>query len=193
LPDIHALIDDEKVGRLIVRLDPDNSVTFIASLPEGRRERALAVHDPVSRAAVREIINYLDGTVRRLKTTHFMALPPATTAQSAIALGELEFSSAWKAIVKQVSANICIAIAAGAMIALAAGLWKSNPHLGLVLAGALLLNLGLMAGFAGAVIPLLLKTLKLDPAPGPASSLPALPMPLAFFRSTVWRPCSVVI
>jgi len=350
LPDILALIDDEKVGRLIVRADPDDAVTFIDSLPEDRRERVLALLDPERRAAVREIINYPDGTVGRLMTTDFMALPPDATAQGAIdkirergelesffylyvvekdgklvgvvpirnlviappmrklrdmmipdpikadvfmdqedaarivskyellalpivdeggrlegiitvddvidiikeestedmykmvglaeedrvftpvsrsvrmrlpwtilnlltaslaasivglfegtlheivalvtfmpvvagvggngatqtatviiraiALGELEFSSAWKAIVKQVSVNICIAIAAGAMIAVAAGLWKGNPYLGLILAGAMLLNLGLMAGFAGAVIPLLLKALKLDPALG---------------------------
>jgi Mg/Co/Ni transporter MgtE len=157
LPDILALIDDEKVGRLIVRADPDDTVTFIDSLPGDRRERVLALLDPVSRAAVREIINYLDGTVRRLKTTHFMALPPATTAQSAIALGELELSSAWRAILKHVSVNICIAIA------------------------------------AGAVIPLLLKTLKFDPAPGSGVIVPALQMRLAFFRASVWRPCSVVI
>lgn len=155
MPDIHALIDDEKVGRLIVRLDPDNAVTFIASLPEGRGERVRAVLDPVSRAAVREIINYLDGTVRRLKTTHFMARPPATTAQSAIALGELEFSSAWRAILKQASVNICIAIA------------------------------------AGAVIPLLLKTLKLDPAPGSGVIVPGLIDPFGFLSflglATVFR------
>ena len=132
------LHDDEKVGRLIVRADPDDTVTFIDSLPEDRRERVLALLDPVSQAAVREIINYFDGTVRRLKTTHFMALPPATTAQSVIALGELEFSSTWRAILKQVSVNICIAIA------------------------------------AGAVIPLLLKTLKLDPAPGSGVIVPGL-------------------
>jgi magnesium transporter len=350
LPDILALIEDEKVGRLIVRADPDDAVTFIDSLPEERRERVLALLDPERRAAVREIINYPDGTVGRLMTTDFMALAPDATAQGAIdkirergelesffylyvvendgkligvvpirnlviapparrlrdmmiadpikadvfmdqedaarivakyellalpivdeggrlegiitvddvidiikeestedmykmvglaeedrvftpvsrsvrmrlpwtilnlmtatlaasivglfegtlheivalvtfmpvvagvggngatqtatviiraiALGELEFSSAWKAIVKQVSVNICIAFAAGAMIALAAGLWKGNPYLGMVLAGAMLLNLGLMAGFAGAVIPLLLKALKLDPALG---------------------------
>ena len=350
LPDILALIDDEKVGRLIVRADPDDAVTFIDSLSEERRESVLALLDPERRAAVREIINYPDGTVGRLMTTDFMALAPDATAQGAIdkirergelesffylyvvendgklvgvvpirnlviapparklrdmmiadpikadvfmdqedaarivakyellalpivdeggrlegiitvddvidiikeestedmykmvglaeedrvftpvsrsvrmrlpwtilnlltatlaasivglfegtlheivalvtfmpvvagvggngatqtatviiraiALGELEFSSAWKAIVEQVSVNICIAVAAGAMIALAAGLWKSNPYLGLVLAGAMLLNLGLMAGFAGAVIPLLLKALKLDPALG---------------------------
>ena len=52
------------------------------------------------------------------------------------------------------------------MIALAAVLWKGSPVLGLVLAVAMIFNLGLMAGFAGAVIPLLLKALKFDPALG---------------------------
>jgi magnesium transporter len=343
LPDILALIDDEKVGRLIVRADPDDAVTFIDSLPEERRERVMNLLDPERRAAVRELINYPEGTVGRLMTTDFMAqgaidkirergelesffylyvvddsgkligvvpirnlviAPPdrtlnemmiadpikadvfmdqeeaarivakyellalpivdeggrlegiitvddvidiikeestedmykmvglaeedrvftpvsrsvrmrlpwtivnlltATLAASvvglfehtlqdiialvtfmpvvagvggngatqtatviirAIALGELEFSSAWRAIVKQVMVNISIALAAGALIAVAATLWKGNPYLGLVLACAMIFNLGLMAGFAGAVIPLLLKALKFDPALG---------------------------
>ena len=34
LPDILTHIEDEKVGRLIVRADPDDAVTFIDSLPE---------------------------------------------------------------------------------------------------------------------------------------------------------------
>ena len=350
LPDILALIDDEKVGRLIVRADPDDAVTFIDSLADERRERVLGLLDPERQAVVRELINYPEGTVGRLMTTDFMALPPDTTAQGAIdkirergelesffylyvvddsgkligvvpirnlviappdrtlnemmiadpikadvfmdqeeaarivakyellalpivdeggrlegiitvddvidiikeestedmykmvglaeedrvftpvsrsvrmrlpwtivnlltatlaasvvglfehtlqdiialvtfmpvvagvggngatqtatviiraiALGELEFSSAWKAIVKQVMVNIFIALAAGALIAVAAALWKGNPYLGLVLACAMIFNLGLMAGFAGAVIPLLLKALKFDPALG---------------------------
>ncbi len=350
LPDILALIDDEKIGRLIVRADPDDAVTFIDSLPDERRERVLGLLDPERQAAVRELINYPEGTVGRLMTTDFMALPPDITAQGAIdkirergelesffylyvvddsgkligvvpirnlviappnrtlnemmiadpikadvfmdqeeaarivakyellalpivdeggrlegiitvddvidiikeestedmykmvglaeedrvftpvsrsvrmrlpwtivnlltatlaasvvglfehtlqdiialvtfmpvvagvggngatqtatviiraiALGELEFSSAWKAIVKQVMVNIFIALAAGALIAVTAALWKGNPYLGLVLACAMIFNLGLMAGFAGAVIPLLLKALKFDPALG---------------------------
>ena len=88
------------------------------------------------------------------------ATQTATVIIRAIALGELEFSSAWKAIVKQVSVDICIALAAGAVIAVGGTLWKGNPYLGLVLAGAMIFNLGLMAGFAGAVIPLLLKALE---------------------------------
>jgi magnesium transporter len=350
LPDILALIDDDKVGRLIARADPDDAVTFIDSLSEDRREKVLSLLDPERQAAVRELINYPEGTVGRIMTTDFMALLPNVTAQGAIdrirergeletffylyvvdepgrligvvpirnlviappdrqlsdmmiadpvkasvfmdqeeaarlveryellalpivdeaghlegiitvddvidiineestedmykmvglaeedrvftpvsrsvrmrlpwtllnlitatlaasvvgvfegtlheiialvtfmpvvagvggngatqtatviiraiALGELEFSSAWKAIVKQVSVNICIALAAGGLIALAATIWKGNPYIGLVLASALILNLGLMAGFAGAVIPLLLKALKFDPALG---------------------------
>jgi magnesium transporter len=94
------------------------------------------------------------------------ATQTATVIIRAIALGELEFSSAWKAVVKQVLVNICIALAAGGVIAVAAFLWKGNPFLGLVLASAMILNLGLVAGFAGAVIPLVLKALKFDPAMG---------------------------
>jgi magnesium transporter len=94
------------------------------------------------------------------------ATQTATVIIRGIALGELEFSSAWKAIVKQVSVNICLALAAGAMIACIAVLWQGNPILGLVLACAMILNLGLVAGLSGAVIPLLLKALRFDPALG---------------------------
>ena len=94
LPDILESIDDEKIGRLIVRSDPDDAVTFIDSLPDHRREKILALLDPERQAAVRELINYPEGTVGRIMTTDFMALPPDTTAQGAIdkirERGELE-------------------------------------------------------------------------------------------------------
>ena len=57
-------------------------------------------------------------------------------------------------------------LAAGAVIALIAALWQGNPTLGFVLAVAMILNLGLVAGLSGAVIPLLLKAMKFDPALG---------------------------
>jgi magnesium transporter len=350
LPDILALIDDERVARMIVRADPDDAVTFIDALPEERRDGVMSLLDPKRRDEVRELINYPEGTVGRIMNTDFMALAPTITAQGAIdkirergeletffylyvvdeanklvgvvpirnlviapphrtlremmiaepvradvfmdqeeaarlvakyellalpivdeaghlegiitvddvidiikeestedmykmaglaeedrvftpvvrsvrmrlpwtivnlltatlaasvvgffettlqevialvvfmpvvagvggnaatqtatviiraiALGELEFSSAWKAILKQVTVNICLALAAGALIATAALVWKGNPFLGLVLACAMIINLGLVAGFSGAVIPLLLKALEFDPALG---------------------------
>ena len=82
LPGILAMIDDDKVSRVIARADPDDAVTFIDSLPEERREE------------VRELISYPEGTVGRIMTTDFLAVPPTTTAQGAIdkirERGELE-------------------------------------------------------------------------------------------------------
>ncbi|MBI2359186.1 MAG: magnesium transporter [Deltaproteobacteria bacterium] len=94
------------------------------------------------------------------------ATQTATVIIRAIALGELEFSSAWKAVFKQVCVNVCIALAAGTVIAFAAFLWKGNPFLGVVLALAMIINLGLVAGLSGALIPLVLKSLRFDPAMG---------------------------
>lgn len=84
-----------------------------------------------------------------------------------MALGEMEFSSAWKAVVKEVSVNVCIAAVTGSLVALlVAFVWKGNPFLGLVLAMAMIINLGLVAGLSGTLIPLTLKRLKFDPAIG---------------------------
>jgi magnesium transporter len=131
----------------------------------------------VTASLAASVVGFFEGTLHEiLALVTFMpviagvggngATQTATVIIRAIALGELEFASAWKAIVKQVAVNICIALAAGALIALAAILWKGNPFLGAVLASAMIFNLGLMAGLAGAVIPLLLKALKFDPALG---------------------------
>jgi len=109
------------------------------------------------------------------------ATQTATVVIRAIALGELEFSSAWKAIGKQIAVNISIALAAGALVALLAILWKGNPYLGLVLACALVFNLGLMAGLSGAVIPLLLKALRVDPALGSGIIVTGLTDAFGFF------------
>jgi magnesium transporter len=94
LRDILALIEDEKVARVIARANPDDAVSFIDSLPEERREKILAQVDPERRASVRQLISYPEGTVGRIMTTEFLALLPNVTAQGAIdrirERGELE-------------------------------------------------------------------------------------------------------
>ena len=84
LPDILALIDDEKVAHVIGRADPDDAVTFTDSLPEERREKVLALVEPDSRERVRQLTSYPEGTVGRIMTTDYLALLPDTTAQGAI-------------------------------------------------------------------------------------------------------------
>lgn len=91
-----------------------------------------------------------------------------TVIVRAIALGELEFSSARSAVLKEVSVNLVMAMVTGGIAALIAYWWKGNPVLGLVLALAMMINLGLIAGLFGALIPLTLKRLRFDPAIGSA-------------------------
>lgn len=352
LPDIMAMLDDDKVARVIARANPDDAVAFIDSLPEERREHIMSLLDPERREEVRELISYPEGTVGRIMTTDFMALSPNTTAQGAIdkirdrgeleaffylyvvnetgmlvgvvpirnlviaprdrtlremmiadpvranvmmdqeeaarlvskyellalplvddegrlegiitvddvidiineestedmykmaglaeedrvftpvnrsirmrlpwmvlnlatavmaatvvgffegtiakvvalatfmpivagmggngltqtitvmvraiALGELEFSSAKDAVIRQVSVNFVIAFITAAIMAMIAYFWTENLYLGLVLAMAMLINLGIIAGLFGALIPLTLKWLGFDPAIGSA-------------------------
>jgi magnesium transporter len=82
-----------------------------------------------------------------------------------IALGELEFSTAWRVVMKEVTVGITMGAATGLLVALIAYLWKGNPVLGFVLALAMVLNL-LVASLAGTLIPLALKQMKMDPALG---------------------------
>ena len=94
LPEILDLIEDVKLAKMLVWADPDDEVTFIESLPEERRERVLALVDPDRRERVKQFIGFPEGTVGRIMTPEFLALPPNTTAQGAIDMirerGELE-------------------------------------------------------------------------------------------------------
>jgi len=82
-----------------------------------------------------------------------------------IALGEIDFSSARRAILKEITVGASIGVATGVLMALIAIVWKGNPMLGLVIGLAMIINL-FVAGAAGATVPLVLKWLKLDPALG---------------------------
>ncbi|MFB3905934.1 MAG: magnesium transporter [Acidobacteriota bacterium] len=80
-----------------------------------------------------------------------------------LALGELTWSNSKAALAKESMVGIANGLALGVVAGLAAYLWKSNSMLGLVLAGAMIINM-FVAGITGSVIPLLLKKINVDPA-----------------------------
>lgn len=88
-----------------------------------------------------------------------------TVITRAIALGELTFAEGRVAILKQTIIGLVVGVGVGTLTGVVAWLWKGNPVLGIVLCVAMLVNLTI-AGFAGAAVPLLLKSLNLDPALG---------------------------
>ncbi len=88
-----------------------------------------------------------------------------TVITRAIALGELEFSSGFRAIGKEATVAIVIGIVTGIVSGTLAYLWQGSPYLGLVLFITMIITMA-VAGIMGAAVPLLLKALGQDPAVG---------------------------
>lgn len=80
-----------------------------------------------------------------------------------IALGEVELKDARRVLIKEMSVGLLQGIALGLFVGLIAWVWWNNAWLGLVVGLAILANL-VVAGFCGAIIPLGLRWLRLDPA-----------------------------
>lgn len=80
-----------------------------------------------------------------------------------IALGEIEFRHAWRALAREAFIGLLHGVAVGIAVAFGAWLWRGIPVLGLVIGLAMMGNL-IAAGIAGTLVPLILKALKLDPA-----------------------------
>ena len=82
-----------------------------------------------------------------------------------LALGEVQFSSARKALAKEAAIGLGNGVALGLVAAGVAWATKADPMLGLVLGMAMLINL-FVAATAGTLVPLGLKAMKVDPALG---------------------------
>ena len=88
-----------------------------------------------------------------------------TVITRSIALGEIEFSSGFRAIGKELWVGLVIGSVAGILAGFVAFLWQGNPILGLVLLLSMMITMT-MASLLGAAIPLLLKSFGQDPALG---------------------------
>ncbi|MFQ5407183.1 MAG: magnesium transporter [Anaerolineales bacterium] len=80
-----------------------------------------------------------------------------------LALGELEFRHARRAILRECLIGLTNGLAVGLAVGVVAYLWKGNPFLGVIMGLATLGNL-FAAGIAGTLVPLTLKALRQDPA-----------------------------
>ncbi|MGD9902350.1 MAG: magnesium transporter [Vicinamibacterales bacterium] len=80
-----------------------------------------------------------------------------------LALGELSWANARKALLKETGIGLGNGVVLGVVAALVAWVTKGNPVLGLLLGMAMVCNM-LVATTAGTLVPLGLKAMKVDPA-----------------------------
>jgi len=88
-----------------------------------------------------------------------------TVITRGIALGEIEFSTGFRAAAKEFAVGLALGATTGLLAAGAAYLWIGIPMLGLVIFLAMVITMAI-AGLLGAAVPLLLEALDQDPALG---------------------------
>ena len=86
-----------------------------------------------------------------------------TLVVRSMALGEVPRRLGLKLLARELALGLVHGVALGVVVGVVAYLWKGNFTLGLVLGLAMLGNM-LVAGMAGAGVPLLLRQLRMDPA-----------------------------
>ncbi len=97
-----------------------------------------------------------------------------------LALGDIDFDNSKEAIKREILMSILNGLLFALILGVIAALWFHKPMLGVVIGLAMIINL-LAAGFFGAVIPLLLKRLHIDPAVGSTVILTTVTDVLGFF------------
>ncbi|OQX73535.1 MAG: magnesium transporter [Campylobacteraceae bacterium 4484_4] len=97
-----------------------------------------------------------------------------------LALGEIDLSHAKETIKKEVLLSLANGFVFAVVLGLIALIWFKQPLLGLVIGASMIINL-FAAGFFGAVIPLVLKRLHIDPAVGSTVILTTVTDVVGFF------------
>jgi len=86
-----------------------------------------------------------------------------TVTVRGLALGELSTRDGLRALIREMLIGLANGIAVGGLTAAIALAWKGTPMLGVVAGMATLLNM-VGAGIAGALVPMLMQLLRMDPA-----------------------------
>jgi magnesium transporter len=103
-----------------------------------------------------------------------------TVITRGIALGEIEFSTGFRAAWKELAVGLAIGIVTGLASAGIAWLWHGSPVLGLALFLAMVVAMA-VSGLMGAAVPLGLKALRQDPALGSGVIVTTFTDVFAFF------------
>ncbi len=97
-----------------------------------------------------------------------------------LALGDIDEKNSKETIKREILMSILNGILFALILGVIASLWFKKPLLGVVIGAAMIINL-LAAGFFGAVIPLVLKRLNIDPAVGSTVILTTVTDIVGFF------------
>jgi magnesium transporter len=103
-----------------------------------------------------------------------------TVVTRGLAIGDFNFTTYLKAILKEISVGAIMGVIVGICSAALVYFWKGNPVVAVIICFTMILN-SIMATLLGCVIPLLLKRFKIDPASGSGVLLTFITDSFGFF------------
>lgn len=169
----------------VIREESDHSLMSMAGLDEDEDTFASVMTTAPRRAIwlginlltafiASGVINLFEGTIE--KVVALAVLMPIVASMGGVAgtqtltvvirgmaLGHISRNNSRWLINREVMVGLINGLVWAVIVAVAASLWFKDPLIGAIIAAAMVINL-ITASLAGAVLPLLMKTLKIDPA-----------------------------
>ena len=154
-------------------LDEDDD-TFAPAFKTARRRAVWLGVNLLTAFIASSVINLFQGTIE--KVVALAVLMPIVASMGgiagtqtltvlvrALAMGQVNRSNSNWLVSRELLAGAMNGVLWALVVAVAAALWFGDPTLGLIIAAALVINL-IMAGLSGALLPMILQRIKIDPA-----------------------------
>jgi magnesium transporter len=175
IDDIVDVIEEEATEDIyrLAQMSPDSEI--YSPIPESVRNRLPWLIVNLGTAFLASsIVALFEGTIAQAAV--LAAFMPIVAGQGgnagtqtmtiivrSLALKEIEPSDTLWALWHEARVGLINGVSVGILVALIAGFWQQNPYLGLVIGTAMVCNL-IIAALAGVIVPMTLKTLRIDPA-----------------------------
>ena len=190
--DVYDIIQESATEQIYNMAGVNDEVEQEESIYEIGKSRAfwLAIN-LVTAIAASIVIGFFDATIQSLVALAILMPIVASMGGNAgtqtltvtvrqLALGDIENEDAKKTIYKEVVISLANGFLFAVVIGVISYLWFSMPMLGVVIALSMVINL-LSAGFFGALIPLSLQKMGIDPAIGSTVLLTTVTDVVGFF------------
>lgn len=190
--DIYDLIENHATEEIFSMAGLNPEVEQADNLHHAAKQRALWLGvNLLTAIAASGVIAYFDSTISSFVSLAILMPIVASMGGNAgtqsltvtvrqLSIGEIDFEDAIDTIKKEVSLALMNGLFFALIIGALSYFWFDLPMLGIVMALSIVINL-FIAGFAGAVIPLVLDKAKIDPAIGSTVILTTVTDIIGFF------------
>ena len=173
--DVIDVIDEEasEDAYKMVGLDSDDKV-FTSPIESVKKRLPWLVLNLFTAILVSSVVGFFQGSIEKLSVLAVLmpivaglggnaGIQTLTVITRGIAMGEMTLHNTWKAIMKEISVGLINGIMIGTSASLVAYLLKGDIRIGIVLGVAMIINM-FIAGLMGSIIPVIMRSLKIDPA-----------------------------